>query len=171
MFDERDRRILDFLQKDARQSNAEIARALGIAPSAVLERIRKLERSGAIRGYAAQLDPERLGAELLAFVFVQADERLTDTSAANAMAALPEVQEVHHVAGEDCYLVKVRCASTEALGQLLRLKFGAIPSVRRTRTTIVLGTRKETLAVPVGLDLEESRSEVAAGEPEVSLVV
>jgi Lrp/AsnC family leucine-responsive transcriptional regulator len=163
MFDARDRYILDSLQKDARCSNAEIARALGIAPSAVLERIRKLERSGTIRGYAARLDPEILGADLLAFVFVQADERLTDESAAEQIAALPEVQEIHHVAGEDCYLVKVRCASTAALGTLLREKFGAIASVRRTRSTIVLGTRKETLALPV---LAES----AGDEGRVSLV-
>lgn len=163
MFDSRDRRILDFLQHDARLSNAEIARALGIAPSAVLERIRKLERSGAIRGYAARLDPEQLGAGLLAFVFVQADERLTDESAAEQIAALPEVQEIHHVAGEDCYLVKVRCASTAALGRLLREKFGAIANVRRTRSTIVLGTRKETLAVPVGGDRTDASEEAHGG--------
>ena len=161
MFDDRDRRILAFLQKDARISNAEIARALGIAPSAVLERVRKLERSGAIQGYSAKLDPERLGADLLAFVFVQADERLTDDSASERIAALPEVQEIHHVAGEDCYLVKVRCASTAALGRLLREKFGAIPNVRRTRSTIVLGTIKETLALPVGAATEAREAEIA----------
>lgn len=158
MFDSRDRKILEFLQQDGRLSNAEIARSLGIAPSAVLERIRKLERSGAIRGYAARLDPEQLGAGLLAFVFVQADERLSDTSAADEIAGLPEVQEVHHVAGEDCYLVKVRCASTAALGRLLREKFGAIANVRRTRSTIVLGTRKETLALAVDTGGRESEA-------------
>jgi Lrp/AsnC family leucine-responsive transcriptional regulator len=149
MIDDRDRQILEFLQEDARQSNAEIARALGIAPSAVLERIRKLERCGVIRGYSARLDPEALGSHLLAYVFVQVDERLTDETAAQGLAELPEVQEIHHVAGEDCYLVKVRCASPAALGKLLRQKFGAIPSVRRTRSTVVLGTKKETLALPV----------------------
>lgn len=120
-----------------------------MAPSAVLERIRKLERTGAIRGYQARLDPEKMGSHLLAFVFVQVDERLDDESASLAMAELPEVQEIHHVAGEDCYLVKVRCASPAALGRLLREKFGAIPAVRRTRSTIVLGTKKETLALAV----------------------
>ncbi len=160
MFDDRDRKVLTFLQDSARLSNAEIARSLGIAPSAVLERVRKLERSGAIRGYSARLDPDQLGAGLLAFVFVQVDERLSDDSAAEQIAALPEVQEVHHVAGEDCYLVKVRCASTAALGRLLREKFGAIASVRRTRSTIVLGTRKETLALPIGSGLPVVDSEV-----------
>lgn len=149
MIDERDARILSLLQADARRSNAEIARDLGMAPSAVFERIRKLERTGVIQGYSARLSPEALGAELLAFVFVQADERLGDESAADRLAELPEVQEVHHVAGEDCYLVKVRCASPTALGRLLRDRFGAIGNVKRTRSTIVLGTSKETLALSV----------------------
>jgi Lrp/AsnC family leucine-responsive transcriptional regulator len=160
MIDTRDARILELLQDDARRSNAEIARDLGIAPSAVLERIRKLERSGILLGYSARLSPEQLGAELLAFVFVQADEELGDESAAQRLAELPEVQEVHHVAGEDCYLVKVRCASPTALGRLLRDRFGAIPGVKRTRSTIVLGTKKETLALPVVRALAAVEEEV-----------
>jgi Lrp/AsnC family leucine-responsive transcriptional regulator len=65
------------------------------------------------------------------------------------LAQIPEVQEVHHVAGEDCYLVKVRVADTEALGALLREKVGAVKNVRSTRTTIVLGTLKETHRLPI----------------------
>jgi Lrp/AsnC family transcriptional regulator, leucine-responsive regulatory protein len=160
MIDNRDVRILELLQEDARRSNAEIARDLGIAPSAVLERIRKLERTGVIQGYSARLAPEALGAELLAFVFVQADERLGDESAAARLAELPEVQELHHVAGEDCYLAKVRCASPTALGRLLREQFGAIPQVKRTRSTIVLGTKKETLALRVAAGFERAEPEL-----------
>jgi Lrp/AsnC family leucine-responsive transcriptional regulator len=70
------------------------------------------------------------------------------------LARIPEAQEVHHVAGEDCYLVKVRVADTESLGTLLRERIGAIKSVRTTRTTIVLGTVKETYRLPVGVDTE-----------------
>ena len=130
-------------------SNVDLARELGVAPSAIHERLRKLERRGAIRGYYARLAPEGLGAELLAFVFVQADDRPYDHSTGERLAAIPEVQEVHHVAGEDCFLVKVRCASTAALGELLQEKFGAIASVRRTRTTIVLRSMKETLELRI----------------------
>jgi Lrp/AsnC family leucine-responsive transcriptional regulator len=60
------------------------------------------------------------------------------------LAAVPGVQEVHHVAGEDCYLLKVRVADTESLGRLLQERIGALPEVRSTRTTIVLNTVKET---------------------------
>jgi Lrp/AsnC family leucine-responsive transcriptional regulator len=68
---------------------------------------------------------------------------------AQRLADLPEVQEVHHIAGEDCYLVKVRARDTEALGRLLRERFGAVPSVRSTRTTIVLETVKESSRLPL----------------------
>ena len=138
------------MQSNARISNAEIARQVGMAPSGILERIRKLEGRGTIRGYEARLDPKQVGAGLLAFVFVRAEERVGDAEAGELLAQIPEVQEVHHVAGEDCYLVKVRAESTEALGRLLREGFGAIGSVRATRTTIVLNTVKETGTLPLG---------------------
>lgn len=147
MLDERDLTILELLQTDARRSNAEIARRLGIAPSAVLERIRKLERRGVLRGYTARIDAAAVGRGLLAFLFVQADEGPGADDLGQILAAIPEVLEVHHVAGEDCYLVKLRCGSTEALGQLLKERIGALPEVRRTRTTVVLGTIKESLEI------------------------
>ncbi|MFN7942688.1 MAG: Lrp/AsnC family transcriptional regulator [Thermoanaerobaculia bacterium] len=149
MIDAIDTRILTILQQDARAANAEIARSVGLAPSAVHERIRKLERRGVIRGYEVRLNPEELGLDLLAFVFVQVDERQSEQRTGEQIAKLPEVLEVHHLAGEDCYLVKVRCASTQALGVLLRDGFGAFEAVRRTRTTIVLGTILESSRLPL----------------------
>lgn len=149
MIDDIDRKILSILQNDARISNAAIARWLEMAPSAILERIRKLETRGLIAGYEARLNPKPLDAGLLAFVFVRADERIGSDDAGRKLAEMPEVQEVHHVAGEDCYLVKVRIADTEALGELLRQRFSAIESIRSTRTTIVLATIKETAQIPL----------------------
>ena len=147
--DEMDLQILSLLQADARIGNAEISRRVGLAASAVHERIRKLEQRGVVRGYHARLDPEALGRGLLAFISVQVDDRLTEGTTGAQLALVPQVQEVHHIAGEDCYLVKVRCASTAALGRLLQEKFGALASVRRTRTTIVLGTLKESWELPL----------------------
>lgn len=155
--DDRDLQIARILQREARTSNAEIGRELGIAPSAVLERIRKLERRGVLQGYHARLDPEAVGLGLLAYVFVQVDERLSDEHTGRRLAELPEVQEVHHIAGEDCYLVKVRAASAAELSDLLQRRFGAFEAVRRTRTTIVLRTLKESAEVPIReLDLDDS---------------
>lgn len=159
MIDEIDCRILEILQRNARASNAAIARVVDMAPSAVLERIRKLESRGVIRGYTASIDPCALGQPLMAFVFVRTEERAGVVTAGDALAAIPEVQEVHHVAGEDCYLVKVRAASPAALGRLLRESFGAIPSVGSTRSTIVLETVKEASDLPIAHCLGEEKSD------------
>jgi Lrp/AsnC family leucine-responsive transcriptional regulator len=152
MNDAVDMRILAIIQEDARTSNAEIARRVGMAPSAILERIRKLEARGTIAGYEARIDPHALDLGLLAFVFVRAEEGVWGREAAERLSELPGVQEVHHIAGEDCYLVKVRAADTEALGRLLRERFAAIGSVRSTRTTIVLETVKESGRLPLAAE-------------------
>jgi len=150
MIDGIDKQIALIVQENARISNSEIARQVGMAPSATLERLRKLESSGAIREYKAHLDPNAVGLDLLAFVFIRANESVARAGDVGKMlAAIPEVQEVHHVAGEDCYLVKVRAATPHDLGLLLREKIGAIKAVTSTRTTIVLSTVKETTDLPV----------------------
>ena len=138
------------MQDNARISNAEIARRIGMAPSGVLERIRKLEERGIIKGYVPQLNAKALGHGLLAFVFVKTDEMVGEHVTALKLSQLPEVQEVHHVAGEDCYIVKVRTADTEALGRLLRERIGGLAAVKSTRTTIVLETVKESMTLPIG---------------------
>lgn len=149
MIDKLDASILSILQENARTSNAAIARRVGLAPSAVLERIRKLERQGVIHGYEPRLNPVELGVPLVAFIFVHADERIGGLETGRKIARFPEVQEVHQVAGEDCYLVKVRVPNTEALGDLLRDSFGALPTMRSTRTTIVLSSVKESAQMPL----------------------
>lgn len=149
MIDTLDRNILLILQENARTSNVEVARRVGLAPSAVLERIRKLEKSGVIRGYEPRLNAAAVGSPLLAFIFVHADEKIGGLEIGRKIAKFPEVQEVHQVAGEDCYLVKVRIADTDALGRLLRDSFGALPAIRTTRTTIVLSSVKESAQMPL----------------------
>ena len=150
MIDDIDRQILNILQTDARTPNAEVARQVGMAPSATLERLRKLEQQGVIAGYAARLDPQQLGAGLLAFVFVRTDDGVAAERTEAKLAEIAEVQEVHHVAGEDCFLLKVRTADTAALGRLLRDRIAHIGTVRSTRTTIVLETVKDVTTLPLG---------------------
>ncbi len=149
MFDDIDLQLLDLLQTDARTSNAELARRVNMAPSAVLERVRRLEERGVIAHWTARLNARALGRPLLAFVMVRSDEHAGSMDTGQALARVPDVLEVHHVAGQDSYLVKVRVADPEALGRLLRENFGAIPSVRSTQTTIALETIKEDTLIPL----------------------
>jgi Lrp/AsnC family leucine-responsive transcriptional regulator len=155
--DETDFQILERLQTNARETQVEIARSVGLAPSAVLERIRKLEARGVLRGFAADVDPKALGLGLLAFVAVRSEEAGSEHNIAQALSDHAEVLEVHHVAGDDCYLIKVRARDAEHLGHLLRTRFSRIPGVRSTRTTIVLETVKETSRLPIP-KAEEARA-------------
>src|SRR5262245_56823029 len=147
MIDKIDRQILQIIQQDARITNADLARQVGLAPSAVLERVRKLEERGVIRGYATEICPKEVGVGLTVFVFVRTNECGSGTE--EALMAIPEVLEAHEVAGEDCILLKVRTKDTEELGKLLREKIKNIPNVLSTRTTVVLHTFKETTALPL----------------------
>lgn len=147
MIDEIDNKILNIIQQDARISNAEIARQIELAPSAVLERIRKLEERKVIRGYAAEIDAAQVGYNLTAFVTVRTNDCCVETD--KLLAEIPEVLEVHDVAGEDSYLLKVRAKSTEHLTRLLRDRLRSVPNVTSTKTTIVLQTIKETTALPI----------------------
>ncbi len=139
-----DYQILSLLQENARISNTEIARQIGMVPSGVLERIRKLEENGHIREYAAQLNPESLNLDLLAFVFVRTNESPGGIDVAQKLSELPEIMEVHHVVGEDCLLLKLRLRDNHSLALFLREKIGSIPSVVSTRTVIAIETVKET---------------------------
>jgi Lrp/AsnC family leucine-responsive transcriptional regulator len=149
MIDEIDRQILSILQQNARTSNAEIARQVDMAPSAVLERIRRLEARGVIQGYEARINPEALGLNLLAFVFVRSTDFDGEAKTAELLAGIPEVLEAHHIAGEDCFLLKVRSPDAKTLGRLLRERIGATGSIQSTRTTIVLETVREESRLPL----------------------
>jgi Lrp/AsnC family transcriptional regulator, leucine-responsive regulatory protein len=142
--------ILRALQANARISNVDLARELEMAPSAVLERVKKLEQKKVISRYGTVINPEALDQKLLAFIFIKATDGLGQSKAGNALSKIPEVQEVHHIAGEDCYLVKVRTSDSSSLMSLMRNQFSKIPNILSTKTTIVLETVKEeqTLVIP-----------------------
>jgi len=146
--DELDLHLLDALQTNARSTFAELAALVGLKPPAVHERVKRLEARGYVRGYGARLDAKRLGLELVAFVsaFTTADvsyERFHEI-----VSALPEIVEIHSVAGDESFLLKVLTRSTAHLDTFLsRLK--TIPGIARTRTTIVLSTPFERAGVPL----------------------
>jgi Lrp/AsnC family transcriptional regulator, leucine-responsive regulatory protein len=146
--DETDLTILSLLQPNSFLTNTELSKKIGMAPSAVLERIKKLEQKGIIEGYPTRIKPEAVDLTLLAFIFVKTSEGPGNASVAKQLAKLPEVLELHHIAGEDCYIVKVRTKNPQSLIHLMREKF-KIPNLLSTKTTIVLETLKETNQLPI----------------------
>lgn len=153
MIDEVDRQLIDLLQTDARLSNAALAEKVGLTTSTVYDRVKKLEQKGIIKGYVALVDAGALGKPITAFIRLtvgsaSTDYRQSKNSVTSICQAEPDVLECHGVAGEDCYILKVRAASPGDLEKLIeRIRCNA--QVARTTTNIVLSTLKETSKVSV----------------------
>lgn len=136
-----DRRILGALASNADLSYAELGQTVGLSAPAVHDRVKKLRASGALRRTVGLLDGPAVGKPFLAFVHVDTIG-WGGTQDLMAVADLPEVEEVHSVAGDTCMLLKVRCASSRALEALLARLYGT-PGVRSTRSYVVLSTYLE----------------------------
>ena len=147
--DDIDFQILGLLQPNSYLSNIELSKKLGMAPSAVLERVKKLEQKKIILGYPTRINPEALNLHLLAFIFIKSSEGPGQAAAAKQLAKLPEILELHHIAGEDCYIAKVRTKDPLSLVQFMREKFSKIKGILNTKTTIVLETVKEDNILPI----------------------
>lgn len=155
MIDETSLKILKILQKKARIPNVEVAREVGMAPSAVLERIRKLEKQGFIDGYEVRLNPHRFQRSLVGFIHITTDQSVRVKSVMEKLARIDEIQEVHFIAGADGCLVKARVAGPNELDRLVREQIRSIEGVSATRTSVVLSTIKETARIPIDhLDLQ-----------------
>jgi Lrp/AsnC family leucine-responsive transcriptional regulator len=148
--DRTDRRILALLQADGRLAIAELARQVNLSATPCLERVRRLEREGYIRGYAADLDPARLGAGLIVFVEVQLDRTTPDVfnRFREGIIGLTPVQECHMVAGGFDYLLKVRTADMAAYRRFLE-DLAALPGVQQTHTYVVMEEVKSGRAIPL----------------------
>lgn len=146
MLDATDIQILNILQTNGKITNADLARQIGMAPSGVLERVKKLESRGIILGFEVRLNPRALGMTLSTFIQLQTTDAVGSADIGRQLAQITEVQEVHWIAGEYNYLVKARVSDTDSLAVLMK-KFGEIPGVRDSRTTLVLDTLKETQAL------------------------
>jgi Lrp/AsnC family leucine-responsive transcriptional regulator len=147
--------ILELLQADARCSRDAIGKQVGLSAAAVHERIRKLEQAGVIREYAALLDPEKVGCDLLAFVQVFIDHPRHEPSFLDAVGRMPEVQECHRVTGAATCLLKVRVRSRQALQTLILDRLNAMDGVRQTETILALSTTKETPRLHLAAGTEE----------------
>ncbi len=148
--DDRDRKILDLIQRDSKLPQAQLARRVGLSAAAVNERLRKLEQTGAIRRYAAVVDPGILGSDITAFVEVFIEHPRYEPAFLKRALELDEVQECHHITGEFSLLLKVRVRDMKSLEHLLLKQLNTPDGVRQTRTVMVLSTLKEEQYVPTG---------------------
>lgn len=149
--DDLDRSILRHLQVDGRMSNLDLSRAVGLSPAATHARVRRLEERGVITGYAAQVDPERAGFDLLCLISIGIQLHHQDAVARirTALAALPEVLECHHVTGQYDYLLKVVLSDRRALERFVVEKLTPLPGIARIQTSVVLAVVKATPALPI----------------------
>lgn len=149
--DEIDLAILEILQSDGRITNAELAKRVGGSPPATLERVRKLERSGVIRGYAALVCPEAVNKATTALVSVTLREhgRAPLRVVRDQIAALDEVQACWHVAGEEDFLLKVVVTDMRAYQEFVTDRLSDIKAIGRIKTTFVLATWKDQTRIPL----------------------
>ena len=147
-----DRKALHLLMRQGRATWAELGQTLGLSAPSAADRVRKLEEAKVITGYAALLDPTSVGYPLTAFIFVTLGNSRNRAVFLRAIAKMEQVSECHHIAGDDDYLLKVRCRTTANLDQLLAKELKDKLGVARSRTTIVLATAKESVQIPIAED-------------------
>jgi Lrp/AsnC family transcriptional regulator, leucine-responsive regulatory protein len=148
-----DRKAVSFLMKHGRATWAELGQLLGLSAPSAADRVRKLEEQGVLRGFAALADAASLGYPLTAYVSVSLASHRQRVAFLHAIEKIEQVAECHHVAGDDDYLLKVRCRGTQDLDHLLARQLKEKLGVARTRTTIVLSTAKESVRIPIAQDV------------------
>lgn len=146
--DDTDRLLLKALQENDRQSFAELGRTIGLSVSATKERVDKLVARGVVTGFHAHLDPEAMGLDLLAYLFVGWSDPALEAPFLTRIKGSPNVLECHHVTGVWNYALKVRVKNPRELEALLSGTIKAAPGVERTETIIALSTVKETSILP-----------------------
>ena len=150
-----DMKAIKLLLRNGRASWADLGKQLGLSAPAAAERAHKLEQRGVIRGYAALVDPASVGYPLTAYVSVTLASHGKRAVFLSAIERMEQVAECHHVAGDDDYLLKVRCRGTQDLDHLLATELKDKLGVARTRTTIVLSTAKESVHVPIRAEVAD----------------
>ncbi|MCP3875446.1 MAG: Lrp/AsnC family transcriptional regulator [Desulfobacteraceae bacterium] len=145
--DKIDLQILQILQRKARVPNVEISRNIGMAPSAVLERIKKLEVQGVIQGYEVRLNPKMFNCSMVAFIQIEIDTPGKLVEIGETLSKIEQIQEAHYLAGNDCLMVKLRVCDNNELETISRTKIAPLEGVKRTKTFIALSTYKESAKI------------------------
>lgn len=157
LLDHIDLKILYILQNDGRRRLADIADEVELSAPAVMERVKKLEAGGVIRGYHALLDGKKVGKDITAFIGVSVGNQRDIDKFAMQMMRHADVLECHHVTGDESFILKVKAANTGALEKLLGI-IRSVEGVTRTVTKVVLSTAKEGLILEIDAGLAENPS-------------
>ncbi len=149
--DQIDRKILEILQSDAKITNAQLSKEIGLSPAPTLERVKKLEISGLIKSYHAQLDPEKIGLGITTFVqvtLVGHKKMFTDAFVVK-INQIDEIIECHHITGTGDFLLKVISKDITAYQKLMLERVNEIEEVASTQTMVILSTFKDSKVLPV----------------------
>ncbi|WP_198673140.1 Lrp/AsnC family transcriptional regulator [Simplicispira lacusdiani] len=147
--DSLDARIISALGADGRRSYAEVGAEVGLSTAAVHERVKKMLDKGVIRRFSISVDPERVGLNFTAFVAIRNDGGIHCRDVAPRLRAMPQVEELHSVAGEYDFLAKIRTTHARALEEVI-YQIKAIEGVARTTSTVVLNTEFEDRPLDLG---------------------
>ncbi len=155
MIDAIDLKILQILQQHGRARLADIADEVELSAPAVMERVKKLESGGVIKGYQALVDAKKVGKDITAFIGVSIGHQRDIDGFAIQMLQYPDVLECHHVTGDESFILKVKSANTASLEKLLG-EIRSLEGVTQTVTSVVLSTTKEKQAIELDAGLSEN---------------
>ena len=144
-----DKKILDAVMQDSRVKWSDLATAIGLSAPATADRVNRLVEKGIIKHFGAILDAASLGSELTAFVAVSLERPEHREPFLHLISELVEVQECHHIAGEDDYLLKIRSRNTKDLDRVISHEIKSLNGIIRTKTTIVMDSLKESTILPL----------------------
>jgi DNA-binding Lrp family transcriptional regulator len=151
MLDKFDLTILDELQRDGRLTNAELAQRVGLSAAPCWRRVRALEEAGYIRGYHADIDRQKIGLGVLAFVRLDADRNSGDVTREleEAIRKIPEVISCHYISGAGTFELQVVAQDLDAFSRFARTVLINLPNVKDLHTSFSLGEVKESRALPL----------------------
>ena len=149
--DQIDRKVLEILQNNAKITNAQLSKEIGLSPAPTLERVKKLEQAGIIKSYHAQLDADKVGLGVSTFVQISlvGHRKSVTESFVEKIHAIPEVIECHHITGTGDFLLKVISKDISTYQKLMLEKINEIEEVSNTQTMVILSTFKDSKIMPV----------------------
>lgn len=151
--DKIDRKILEILQTNAKITNAQLSKEIGLSPAPTLERVKKLEQSGIIRSYHAKLENEKIGLGVSTFVQVtlMGHNKENMDAFVEAISKVDEVIECHHVTGSGDFVLKVVAKDISSYQKLMLEKISEIPVVDGLQSMVILSTYKDSKRMPIEL--------------------